>query len=30
LAEGILALQLHEGFTMDVRFKDVRLKTLNE
>jgi hypothetical protein len=30
LAEGILALQLHEGFTMDVRFKDVRLKALNE
>ena len=30
LREGILALQLHEGFTMDVRFKDVRLKVLNE
>jgi hypothetical protein len=30
LAEGILALQLHEGFTMDVRFKDLRLKTLND
>jgi Domain of Unknown Function (DUF1080) len=30
LREGILALQLHEGFTMDVRFKDVRLKVLSE
>jgi hypothetical protein len=30
LAEGILALQLHEGFTMDVRFKDVRVRILNE
>jgi hypothetical protein len=29
LRQGILALQLHEGFTMDVRFKDVRLKILN-
>jgi hypothetical protein len=26
LREGVLALQLHEGFTMDVRFKDVRIK----
>jgi hypothetical protein len=30
LREGILALQLHQGFTMDVRFKDVRLKVLSE
>jgi hypothetical protein len=30
LQEGILALQLHEGFTMEVRFKDLRLKVLNE
>ena len=30
LRQGVLALQLHEGFTMDVRFKDVRLKILNE
>jgi Domain of Unknown Function (DUF1080) len=30
LPEGILALQLHQGFTMDVRFKDVRLKVLSE
>jgi hypothetical protein len=26
LQEGILALQLHEGFAMDVRFKDLRIK----
>jgi 3-keto-disaccharide hydrolase len=26
LREGVLALQLHAGFTMDVRFKDVRIK----
>lgn len=25
LREGVLALQLHAGFTMDVRFKDVRI-----
>jgi hypothetical protein len=30
LREGVLALQLHEGFAMDVRFQDVRLKILNE
>ena len=30
LREGILALQLHEGYTMDVRFKDLRLKVLSE
>ena len=28
LREGVLALQLHAGFTMDVRFKDVRIKML--
>jgi Domain of Unknown Function (DUF1080) len=26
LREGVLALQLHAGFTMDVRFKEVRIK----
>ena len=30
LQEGILALQLHEGFTMEVRFKDLRIRVLNE
>ena len=30
LRQGALALQLHEGFTMDVRFKDVRLKILGQ
>jgi len=30
LREGVLALQLHAGFTMDVRFKDVRIKPLRE
>src|SRR5258708_1286695 len=28
LRDGVLALQLHAGFTMDVRFKDVRIKML--
>jgi hypothetical protein len=28
LHEGILALQLHQGFTMDVRFKDLSIKLL--
>lgn len=28
LQDGVLALQLHEGFTMDVRFKDIQLKIL--
>src|SRR5207249_329616 len=28
LRDGILALQLHEGYTMDIRFKDLRLKVL--
>jgi hypothetical protein len=26
LREGVLALQLHAGYTMDIRFKDVRIK----
>jgi len=30
LREGVLALQLHAGFTMDVRFKDVRIKVLRQ
>jgi hypothetical protein len=30
LQEGILALQLHEGFSMEVRFKDLLLRVLNE
>jgi hypothetical protein len=30
LNEGILALQLHQGFTMDIRFKDIRIKLLHE
>ena len=30
LREGVLALQLHAGFTMDVRYKDVRIKVLRE
>ena len=29
LRGGILALQLHQGFTMDVRFKDIRIKILH-
>jgi hypothetical protein len=29
LNAGRLALQLHQGFTMDVRFKDLRIKLLN-
>jgi hypothetical protein len=29
LQAGRVALQLHEGFTMDVRFKDLRIKLLN-
>jgi hypothetical protein len=28
LKEGVLALQLHAGFTMEIQFKDVRLKML--
>lgn len=30
LREGVLALQLHVGYTMDVRFKDVRIKVSRE
>jgi hypothetical protein len=30
LREGVLALQLHVGYTMDVRFKDVRIKLPRE
>ena len=30
LREGVLALQLHAGFTMDVRYKDVRIKVLHQ
>jgi hypothetical protein len=30
LREGVLALQLHVGYTMDVRFKDVRIKVPRE
>ncbi len=30
LREGVLALQLHAGFTMDVRYKDVRIKVLRQ
>jgi hypothetical protein len=29
LREGVLALQLHEGYTMEIRFKDLRLEVLN-
>jgi 3-keto-disaccharide hydrolase len=29
LQSGALALQLHQGFTMDVRFKDLRIKLLD-
>jgi hypothetical protein len=30
LKEGVLALQLHQGFTMEIQFKDVRIKVLDE
>ena len=30
LKEGVLALQLHAGYTMDVQFKDVKIKLLDE
>ncbi len=30
LKEGVLALQLHAGFTMEVQFKDIRIKLLND
>jgi hypothetical protein len=29
LQAGRLALQLHQGFTMDIRFKDLKIKSLN-
>jgi hypothetical protein len=29
LNEGVLALQLHAGYTMEIQFKDVRLKLLD-
>ena len=28
LKEGVLALQLHQGFTMEVQYKDIRIKEL--
>lgn len=28
--EGVLALQLHAGFTMDIQFKDMKIKFLNQ
>jgi len=28
LKEGVLALQLHAGFTMDIQFKDIKMKKL--
>jgi len=30
LKEGVLALQLHQGFTMEVQFKDIRIKLLDK
>jgi hypothetical protein len=30
LKEGVLALQLHAGFTMDIQFKDIKIKLLDE
>jgi len=30
LREGVLALQLHQGFTMEVLFKDLRLRLIGE
>ena len=30
LKEGVLALQLHAGYTMDIQFKDVKIKFLEE
>jgi hypothetical protein len=29
LKEGVLALQLHQGYTMEVQFKDIRIKLLD-
>ena len=30
LKEGVMALQLHAGFTMEILFKDIRIKLLDE
>jgi hypothetical protein len=30
LKEGVLALQLHAGYTMDIQFKDIKIKLLDE
>jgi hypothetical protein len=30
LKEGVLALQLHAGFTMEIQFKDIRIKLLTD
>lgn len=30
LKEGVLALQLHAGYTMEIQFKDVKIKLLDE
>jgi hypothetical protein len=30
LTEGVLALQLHAGFTMDIQFKDIKIKLMDE
>jgi len=30
LKEGVLAFQLHAGYTMDIQFKDVKIKVLGE
>jgi hypothetical protein len=30
LNDGLLALQLHAGFTMEVQFKDIKIKVANE
>ncbi|MDB5353832.1 MAG: hypothetical protein JWN24_285 [Phycisphaerales bacterium] len=30
VAEGVLALQMHAGFTMEIQFKDVKIKMLDE
>ena len=28
LTEGVIALQIHAGFTMDIQFKDLKIKIL--
>ena len=30
LKEGVLAFQLHAGFTMEIQFKDVKLRLLDK